>query len=191
MLFEEKEDFFCENSFEYSLFEESTSRQADLFDLNNFGNTCSLTDTERNFSAQILKQNVCAKDLSTNSIKSDKPAEHPQEVCPLNISYKTDELLRILAKEIDLKPQHMYLDNNSGQIVLLNRDLEVSNGKVILQPEIPTERTAVDSYSLETLNEYSFSQRTRFSKRHDRGKFLVYIYPNLCEKFFLSEWRLC
>ena len=170
MFLNDKEDFFFDYTLESALFGEECSSSTDLFDLNYFGNTTSMSTTERNFSMNVKDHVSPTQDFVQKSGLSEKADYQIEALKEMNISYKTDELLAILQKELALPALNMFLDTKTGEIVFNNQDSEGADERMILQPEPRSEKTTKDSYNLDTLNNYSFKERTRFSKKHDRGK---------------------
>ncbi|CAI2384366.1 unnamed protein product [Moneuplotes crassus] len=167
-----KENFFKENSDELLLFGQESQPEIDLFGLGGLDNTNSHTDTEKNLFSYFKNSEVFIRDSDERSSLSEISNIHAQILAGVDLYSRTDDLLQILCKEVDLPAVEVYFDNKSGQIMVKNKSFEGPEVEAVLHPEPPLSKKAKNLIREET-RPFSFNTRVRFSKKHDREMFRI------------------
>ncbi|CAI2382893.1 unnamed protein product [Moneuplotes crassus] len=178
MFLDTKESFFKEYSDEPLLFGQEAQPEVNLFGLGGLDNTNSHTDTEKNLFSYFKDPGLFIRDSDERLSLSDISNIHAPILAGVDLYSRTDDLLQILCKEVELPAVEVCFDNKSGQIMVKNKSFAGPEVEAVLHPEPPLAKKAKNQIR-ECTRTSSFKTRVRFSKKHDREMFRI--LRELCE----------
>ncbi|CAI2382756.1 unnamed protein product [Moneuplotes crassus] len=183
MFLDTKESFFKECSDEPLLFGQEAQPEVNLFGLGGFDNTNSQTDTEKSIFPYFKGSGLFIRDSDERLSLSEISNIHAPILAGVDLYSRTDDLLQILCKEVELPAVEVYFDNKSEQIIVKNKSFEGPEVEAVLHPE-PSLTKKANNLIREESRPSSFNTRVRFSKKHDREMFRI--LRELCDVHCVS-----